>query len=1062
MKVNEYNQMMSYMLRPAQEAKLVDDLEPGSLKDELLKDFDPSQETYEEYLRRKSLERTNLAIGGGVIEGENLGTREGYADPNIEFPFLGSTGQTDYRIGKFKDTEKLFRRVGRNKTTIIQEEGESLEDFKKRKGPRTDVAFGKTVTTRNYIDNWTKNWLDNNLQKYGVRDFDVMLNNLSNDWQNEIEEGNVPEPKKNFNLASPKLNLPNITTTRDKNLKKDLTPFKYNNFKFYSNLENTADQKSKTIAQWKKIFYTNKIETNPVLRQGLKKFYDFMAMNKAGLPQGGGLTIRDFLKTEVSDDVKFLIDREASGLDKAAKKEVFHSFPDLKNNYDIFTGSKARLKAVERETEARIKAGPKTSAQTDKLTDQIKNQNKIVADMKPEELLKDKKLIQSLRLVINSKTGQVSFTGYTENDPKVIKKGVKTDLELAEHAIERAKKGSLFSYDHISKKSFGKMNTHYPNNIQGANYMTNSQMENARKFLAISENRNTPAAQNLDKVLEDLGLTIRGPEYGTKPIGNKENIIFNSNTNRSNIVDQQLIKRDVIPGRLGKVAGALGILVSTTAFGKEKSTLPQGSPAQINQQDPSFIEEYPLLTGAAAAATPLATKTGRKIYAGIGKGALGRIGKGALRTLGSVPSALGFSASQFVDVNPFSDEFGELQEDPNLILAGADLLLPELGKKFSTSGTGRLAQLGRYALNPFQLAEKASKFGKVGRGIASLARVPSLMTPVGLTLMGAGVGKEYYDFARDEIERVRAMSPEERQAYNEMLTDEGGMVDISREGFDKGGPSDPSRRKFMKIMGGLASLPIVGKFFRVAEQTPVVQNIFTEIQKLKNSQTLMPDWFPTFLDKFRREGTAENIFKKKKIKISEAEYDKAFAEGKGEYHFRDDARTQEYKANNPDHMDYYKLEDTDELIGTTYTNEKVPGVKVDDFDGEVAVTWENDYSQPVAIQYVKPGMEGPDLGRLDKFEAGYADKQLKPEGEFAALDQEVYATDPDGGYEANAVVVESLDDMMEGTTRVMEEYATGKKTKLSRGEGRIIEAEIRAEQAAESAAEMADDLGDFE
>ena len=32
---------------------LVDDLEPGSLKDELLKDFDPSQETYEEYLQRK-------------------------------------------------------------------------------------------------------------------------------------------------------------------------------------------------------------------------------------------------------------------------------------------------------------------------------------------------------------------------------------------------------------------------------------------------------------------------------------------------------------------------------------------------------------------------------------------------------------------------------------------------------------------------------------------------------------------------------------------------------------------------------------------------------------------------------------------------------------------------------------------------------------------------------------------------------------------------------------------------------------------------------------------------
>jgi len=48
-------------------ADLTDDLEPGSLKDELLKDFDPSQETYEEYLQRKSLERPfNMADGGRI------------------------------------------------------------------------------------------------------------------------------------------------------------------------------------------------------------------------------------------------------------------------------------------------------------------------------------------------------------------------------------------------------------------------------------------------------------------------------------------------------------------------------------------------------------------------------------------------------------------------------------------------------------------------------------------------------------------------------------------------------------------------------------------------------------------------------------------------------------------------------------------------------------------------------------------------------------------------------------------------------------------------------------
>ena len=68
MKIHEYNEMMAYLMRPKpkmQVADLVDDLEPGSLKDELLKDFDPSQETYEEYLQRKSLDRPFNAQDGG-------------------------------------------------------------------------------------------------------------------------------------------------------------------------------------------------------------------------------------------------------------------------------------------------------------------------------------------------------------------------------------------------------------------------------------------------------------------------------------------------------------------------------------------------------------------------------------------------------------------------------------------------------------------------------------------------------------------------------------------------------------------------------------------------------------------------------------------------------------------------------------------------------------------------------------------------------------------------------------------------------------------------------------
>ena len=90
--------------------------------------------------------------------------------------------------------------------------------------------------------------------------------------------------------------------------------------------------------------------------------------------------------------------------------------------------------------------------------------------------------------------------------------------------------------------------------------------------------------------------------------------------------------------------------------------------------------------------------------------------------------------------------------------------------------------------------------------------------------------------------------------------------------------------------------------------------------------------------------------------------------------------------------------------------------------------------------------KGLDTGRPDKVTAGIAEVEVKPKGDFSAVDQEVYATDPDGGYDTNPVVVDSLDDMLEGTTRKMEEYATGRKVKkLSKGEEKIMQADMEAD-----------------
>ena len=157
--------------------------------------------------------------------------------------------------------------------------------------------------------------------------------------------------------------------------------------------------------------------------------------------------------------------------------------------------------------------------------------------------------------------------------------------------------------------------------------------------------------------------------------------------------------------------------------------MPQGSPAQINLVDEEgFTNTEKLLAGTTAGAAIAARKP-------------------LLRTLGKVVRPFGFPS---VAAGFAAGEL--LSDDPNLGIAGAELLAPELTKQVGVRG---------FLANPFQLAEKASRFGKIGRGIASLARAPAMFTPVGLGLMGI----EGIRMGMREQDRIDAMSPEEREDF---------------------------------------------------------------------------------------------------------------------------------------------------------------------------------------------------------------------------------------------------------------------------------------------------------
>ena len=353
----------------------------------------------------------------------------------------------------------------------------------------------------------------------------------------------------------------------------------------------------------------------------------------------------------------------------------------------------------------------------------------------------------------------------------------------------------------------------------------------------------------------------------------------------------------------------------------------------------------------------LAAKAGyEEIVKPAGKGLLT-----ALKVLGQPSVAAAFAA----------DELSE----GNIKTAGASLLAPELVGSAAPKGTSLLSKAGRLAMNPFGRAARA-------------------FTPVGLATIGAGAAYDLYK----EFERRQALTDEERldedleaqEKYDEMMVGaaDGGLI-TGRMGFAEG-PKDPSRRKFIKIMGGLASLPIVGKYFKFAEKAAPV------VQQLKNTTTTMPEWFPSFIDKVINRGVGKKIdadlmeYEVKElpgIKVTKSDDGRVFVEGQNDY----------YKSYEIDYTPPgYEVidEKTGKAVkrpGDFMAQEEVP-VNVDpdgnaDFDAEVL----EDLDQIL----------GSDTRAMEEFATGKPVKGMKS-GEFAV-----------GRAEAQADAAKDFDDFYE-------------------------------------------------
>jgi hypothetical protein len=127
--------------------------------------------------------------------------------------------------------------------------------------------------------------------------------------------------------------------------------------------------------------------------------------------------------------------------------------------------------------------------------------------------------------------------------------------------------------------------------------------------------------------------------------------------------------------------------------------------------------------------------------------------------------------------------------------------------------------------------------------------------------------------AKKKLEELESIINSEKMA-------QGGII-----GLKEGGPPNPGRRNFMKLMAGVASLPFVGKFFK---GTKVAKTVVP----LTNTSTVMPSWFPKLIDKAMDRGiknkidadlTQIEVPELPNVKIQRHDDGRVFVEGQNEY-----------------------------------------------------------------------------------------------------------------------------------------------------------------------------------
>ncbi len=827
-KIANYNQMMSWLTRPSV----------------------PKTETREDF-----------AIGGGVIEGEDLGSREGFAGPN-----LIKTGENK---GKYTYAIRNPEYEGPGKgqsPTIKQGPFETLEEAQKSFDTRQKKMSELKLSGRNKavtdkaqeINNFVNDFYDQNINKYDLRDYD----SFKKDMLTAFEESGIKSGSGRKAILEGYPNIGNIDSK---------VPFEKYGVGDLLRTKGSLGTSKPTDTFFKKLFYSGKIETNPTLKKRLNDYLEYYNVDKKFYGDGAPID-RQALKKKYADtldnldDTLFLLGDDSIGTGKTRANILRKYFPDKVDAFIAKRGStgelyKKNVSSIENFlTEKQLKEALDghtsikkfMTSQTDQLkkifdlsqlppslvfnADHVEGMTEIAKLDNPEDIIRGLKNLVGMTKKRNLNLGWGGYSQKRRDLTDKINQGINPQKNL-----DKLNKLTQESYpSELKNKKAYSLKNGVLTPTQDFNFISDPETRFKQYFTELtstpeglkvlkSQYKDNPKLKEI--VQTDPNLTSAIDNTYNKMIDVLKNPKFKSVLQNSGLTLRGLgqMRKGNIPGFLStmeKLMQKNPDLRAELEYDFSDIQNQYASASMMSDVVPIERKEKPkegTTEGGSAAAAGGATLFGKY---------LPQILKGTLKTVGSAPSALTFAGMTTKEGMDEGKTFADAVTEP---LVGAELLYPELFKK---------AGLGFNALN--KLARVTSP---VGAAITGGGIVKNVITDSEPNLLIDRETGEPKTFEREDAsfvmptmidmnEQAYKLSKEKGISYEDAFKELAGDktfkegIESLKEKYAIGGrvgfadgPEDPKRRNFMKIMSGIASIPILGRFIDIGTQAPKVAEV---------------------------------------------------------------------------------------------------------------------------------------------------------------------------------------------------------------------------------------------